>query len=58
MRKFLQNSKRVLQVAKKPDKDEYMQVAKVTGLGILLVGFVGFVIMIASYVVQGIFASA
>ncbi len=58
MRKFLQNSKRVLQVAKKPDKDEYMQVAKVTGLGILLVGFVGFVIMIVSYVVQGIFASA
>lgn len=58
MRKFLQNSKRVLQVAKKPDKDEYLQVAKVTGLGILLVGFVGFVIMIASYVVQGIFASA
>lgn len=58
MRKFLQNSKRVLQVAKKPDKDEYMQVAKVTGLGILLVGFVGFVIMIVSYVIQGIFASA
>lgn len=58
MRKFLQNSKRVLQVAKKPDKDEYIQVAKVTGLGILLVGFVGFVIMIVSYVIQGIFASA
>lgn len=58
MRKFLQNSKRVLQVAKKPDKDEYLQVAKVTGLGILLVGFVGFGIMIVSYVVQGIFASA
>jgi protein transport protein SEC61 subunit gamma-like protein len=51
MRKFLQNCRRTLQVAKRPDKSEYLQVAKITGLGILLVGFVGFVIMFASYII-------
>ena len=51
MRKFLQNCRRTLKVAKKPDKSEYLQVAKITGLGILLVGFVGFVIMFVSYII-------
>lgn len=53
MKAFLQNCRRMLQVARKPGKDEYSQVVKVTGLGILLIGFVGFVIMIISYFVQG-----
>lgn len=54
MRKFLQNCRRTLQVAKKPDKDEYMHVAKITGIGILLVGFIGFVIMFVSSIIIGI----
>ncbi|HID60352.1 MAG TPA: protein translocase SEC61 complex subunit gamma [Hadesarchaea archaeon] len=53
MRKFLQNCRRTLQIAKKPEKDEYLQVAKITGLGILLIGFVGFIIMFAGYIIQG-----
>jgi len=53
MKAFLQNCRRMLQVARKPGKEEYLQVAKVTGVGILIVGFVGFVIMIISYLVQG-----
>jgi len=40
-------------VARKPGREEYSQVAKVTGLGILLIGFAGFVIMIISYLIQG-----
>lgn len=54
MPKFIQNSKYVLQVARKPDKSEYTQVAKVTALGILLIGFIGFVIQYLSYIIQGI----
>jgi protein transport protein SEC61 subunit gamma-like protein len=34
----------VLRVARKPDKEEYLDIAKVTGLGILLIGLIGFVI--------------
>ncbi|KUO40132.1 MAG: preprotein translocase subunit SecE [Candidatus Hadarchaeum yellowstonense] len=57
MRKFLHEAKRVLAVARKPDQEEYLQVAKVAGLGILLIGFVGFVIMLISYFIQGMLAS-
>lgn len=39
---------RVLRLARKPDTKEYNQVAKVTGLGILLIGAVGFVIKLVS----------
>jgi protein transport protein SEC61 subunit gamma-like protein len=49
MREFLHNCKRVLRVARKPSKAEYIQVSKVTSLGILLVGFIGFVIMIIGH---------
>lgn len=46
MRKFFSNCKRVLRIARKPDKSEYLQVAKITGLGIVLIGFIGFLIML------------
>lgn len=42
--KFLHDCKRVLQVAHKPDKDEYLDVVKITGIGVLIVGTIGFII--------------
>jgi protein transport protein SEC61 subunit gamma-like protein len=54
MLKFLRESRRVITVAKKPDKEEFLQVAKVAGIGILLIGVVGFVIMLAAYFIQGV----
>ncbi len=35
---------RVLKITKKPDRDEFTMSAKVTGLGILLIGSIGFLI--------------
>lgn len=35
---------RVLKMARKPDKDEFNQVAKVTAMGMLVVGALGFVV--------------
>jgi len=46
MRRFLSNFKRVLRIARKPDKNEYLQVAKITGLGIALIGLIGFLILL------------
>lgn len=46
MRRFLSNCKRVLRIARKPDKNEYLQVAKITGLGIVLIGLIGFLILL------------
>ncbi|MEE1156141.1 MAG: protein translocase SEC61 complex subunit gamma [Methanobrevibacter sp.] len=44
--KFIKDSKRVLKVSRKPDRAEYFEFAKITALGILVIGAVGFVIVI------------
>ncbi|MBE6485293.1 MAG: protein translocase SEC61 complex subunit gamma [Methanosphaera stadtmanae] len=47
---FLKQCERVLRVAKKPDTEEYKTVAKVTGVGILIIGVIGFIIALLSQV--------
>ena len=37
---------RVLKLTRKPSKEEFSVIAKVAGAGILLVGFIGFIIYI------------
>jgi len=46
LREFFYECRRVLRVTRKPGKSEYLTVAKVTGLGIALIGLVGFVVQI------------
>lgn len=36
--------KRIILVTKKPTKEEFMVIVKVSGLGILLIGLIGFII--------------
>jgi protein transport protein SEC61 subunit gamma and related proteins len=40
---------RVLQITKKPSKEEYMGAAKITGLGILFIGAIGFAVLVVAY---------
>jgi protein transport protein SEC61 subunit gamma-like protein len=54
MRRFVSSCKRVLRVARKPDKTEYLEVVKITGLGIILIGLLGFIIMILGYLCGGV----
>jgi len=42
---------RVLKMARKPEPDDYSRTAKITGLGILLIGGLGFAIYVLSTVV-------
>ena len=44
IRAFIQESIRVLRVTKKPDAVEFKTVVKVSGLGILIIGLIGFVV--------------
>ena len=37
---------RVLKVTKKPNAEEFKTIVKVSGLGIIIIGFIGFVIQI------------
>ena len=51
----LERMRRVLLIANKPDKDEFKQSAKITGLGFLIIGIIGFVIFLAvQLLTQGI----
>ncbi|MEM4282687.1 MAG: protein translocase SEC61 complex subunit gamma [Candidatus Woesearchaeota archaeon] len=44
LKEFSKECGRVLRVTKKPDSDEYKLVVKIAGIGILIIGFVGFLI--------------
>jgi len=43
-REFIEQSRRVLKLARKPTKDEIIRTAKITGLGIALLGIIGYII--------------
>jgi len=51
LKSFFGKCKRVWMILKKPTKDELMKVAKVSAIGILVIGLIGFIISI----IMGIF---
>ncbi|HDD71601.1 MAG TPA: protein translocase SEC61 complex subunit gamma [Candidatus Aenigmarchaeota archaeon] len=46
LKNFIKNCVRVLKVTRKPSKEEYFASVKITGLGITLIGLIGFVIFL------------
>lgn len=44
LRSFIGECRRVLTVTKKPSKDELMAIVKVSGIGIALIGLIGFLL--------------
>jgi len=46
VKRFIKEAIRVLRITKKPSKEEYKSIVKVTGLGIAVIGAIGFVIFI------------
>jgi protein translocase SEC61 complex gamma subunit len=51
VRSFLQSTKRLFQVAQKPDWQEVSLLIKITAIGVLLIGFTGFIIRILFWLV-------
>ena len=51
----LKQYKRVLYVSKRPERDEYINVAKITGIGIIIIGVIGFIITLAAQLISGTF---
>jgi protein transport protein SEC61 subunit gamma and related proteins len=43
-REFITECGRVLRVARKPSKQEYWTIAKVSGIGIMIIGLLGFLL--------------
>ncbi len=46
VKRFIKETIRVLRITKKPGKEEYKSVVKVTGLGIIAIGAIGFLIFL------------
>ena len=46
LKNVVERIRRVLLVSTKPSKDEFFQTVKVTGLGIIVIGVIGFVIFL------------
>ena len=43
--KFIKDAKRVLKVSRKPDANEYLDLAKISALGVVVVGGIGYIIV-------------
>ncbi|AXI25400.1 protein translocase SEC61 complex subunit gamma [Methanofervidicoccus sp. A16] len=54
LKSFLNQCKRVLMVLRKPTREEYLNVAKVTGLGICFLGVLGYIIHVPIVYLKGI----
>ena len=46
VKRFIKECIRVLRVTRKPNRTEYLTTVKVTGLGIAIIGFIGFIIFL------------
>lgn len=44
LQRFWSNCVRVLKITKKPDKQEFVDLVKITGLGLLAIGTLGFLV--------------
>ncbi len=43
--KFVKDAKRVLKVSRKPDGKEYVDLAKISALGVVIIGGIGYIIV-------------
>ncbi|MBQ1781653.1 MAG: protein translocase SEC61 complex subunit gamma [Methanobrevibacter sp.] len=49
--KFIKDAKRVLKVARKPGKEEYIDLAKIAALGVVVIGGIGYLIVVFGYLI-------
>ena len=49
--KFIKDAKRVLKVSRKPDRAEYIDLAKISALGVVVVGGMGYIIVCLGYLI-------
>ena len=49
VKSFIQECLRVLKVTRKPDAIEFKTIVKVSGLGILIIGLIGFIVQMFKF---------
>jgi len=53
IKRFLKETRRVLRITRKPNKEEFKTTVKVTGLGAAIIGALGFVIFLLKQLLFG-----
>ena len=53
IRERLSQYRRTIEVSRKPDKEEFLNAAKITGSGTALIGLVGLLLFLAYYLIIG-----
>ena len=51
VKEFIRECIRVLRVTKKPDRSEFTTIVKVSGLGILIIGLIGFLVFLIKEII-------
>jgi protein translocase SEC61 complex gamma subunit len=54
MRALIERIRRILLISSKPDKAEYRQSAKITGIGFVVIGVIGFAIFLIFNLIGGL----
>lgn len=49
---FITGAQRVLTVSKKPDADQFSSMARITALGIVVLGVIGFLVELVSFLIK------
>lgn len=49
LKKFGQECIRVLRVTKKPSSEEFKVIVKISGIGIILIGLIGFIVQMLAF---------
>ena len=49
--KFIKDSKRVLKVSRKPDGKEYLELAKISAIGVVIIGGIGYLIVCLGHLI-------
>jgi len=52
IQKAISETRRILRLTRKPKRTEFNETAKITGLGIIVIGLVGFIIFFLSQIIR------
>ena len=52
LKKFINESIRVFKITKKPGSEEFKTIVKVTSIGALIIGFIGFIIHVMAQLIK------
>jgi len=52
IKKAYSETRRILRLTRKPKRSEYEETARITGLGMIVVGLIGFIIFILSELIR------